>query len=231
MSNITHNLLFVFAQIDAMRAERCEVCKGFAGFLGRAFGRNQKGFFALIVTEQDGNMAKRQTEKVHDRRSSDLPTGSVVSIAIVADPYSQIGEKIEVLRSVRDDPLAGMYSRSQIDDAQFRAGRKWQEYHENSEIGGGIKTIDPGKPKVDGGMMADPLPDKALKAFRKIAESDQALGVEGSSLLRDILGHERMSVSKAALARNCHSEKEINYITRRFRECLESLAILWGLAS
>jgi hypothetical protein len=175
--------------------------------------------------------ASKQIEKVHDRRSSDLPTGAVVAIAIVPDPFSNIGEKIEVLRSIRDDPLAGMYSRSQIDDAQFRAGRKWQEYNEDSEIGGGIEAIDPEKPKVDGGIIADPLSDKALKAFRKIAESDKALGVEGSSLLRDILGHERMSITDAAFARSYNSGLEIKYIGRRFRECLETLALLWGFAS
>jgi hypothetical protein len=175
-------------------------------------------------------MAKRQTERVHDRKSSDLPINSVVSISIIADPFSKIGEKIEVLRSVRDDPLAGMYSRSQIDDAQFRAGRKWQEYNEASTIGP-IQAIDPGKPKVDGGRMADPLPDRVSKAFLRISESNQALGVEGSSLLRDVLGHERMAISKAAFARGCNSELEIKYIGRRFRECLETLALLWGLAS
>jgi hypothetical protein len=174
-------------------------------------------------------MAKRQPEKVYDRRSSDLPTNAIVSIAIVADPYSKIGEKLEVLRSIRDDPLAGMYSRSQIDSAQFEAGRKWQSCFEAAQIGT-IQAIDPGKEAVDGGRFREPINDRQIKAFRALVEADEKLGLQGARLIKVVLADHK-SISLAAMELNLRTQREIDYLGRRFRECLETLAILWGFAS
>jgi hypothetical protein len=173
-------------------------------------------------------MAKRQTEKVHDRRAIDLPTGSVVSIAIVADPFSNIGEKIEVLRSVRDDPLAGMLSRNQIDQAQYEAGRQWQRYHEQSEIGS-IRAIDPTKEAVDGGRVTEMLSDAQMKAFKALAGADKELGPLASGLMRDILGR-RMTISEAAVRRDFYTTRAVLTIGKHFRWGLERLAIRWGYA-
>ncbi len=166
--------------------------------------------------------------KVHDRRSIDLPINSRVAVAIVPDPYSTIGEQITVLRSTRDDPLAGMAARNQIDAAQLAAGREWQRHHENSEVGS-IRAIDPTKEAVDGGRLPDPITQKQIGAFYQLHEAKMALGREGDGLVRDILGA-RMSIRLAAEARGCHGDLEIKYIGRRFRECLETLAVLWGFA-
>src|SRR5690242_5172038 len=167
-----------------------------------------------------------QPEKIHDRRTTDLPINSMVSVAIVADPYSDKGEKIEVLRSIRDDHLAGMHSRGQIDDAQLLAGRKWELHLEGAQIGN-IRAIDPTKEAVDGGGMREALTDKQIAAFAQLHEASVELGSVGNSLIRDILG-ERLSVAQAAARRGYNAEREINYLGRRFRECLESLARLWG---
>lgn len=167
-------------------------------------------------------------DKVHDRRSTDLPANSIVAIAIVQDPYKQ-DDKIEVLRSIRDDPLAGMISRQHIDEAQYNAGRKWQGYYEASEIGGVI-AINPTKEAVDGhGPPRPHITDRQMEAFKELKEADKVLGLEGCALVRDVLGR-RMSISQAAVARCMTSRYEIEYMGRRFREALESLAILWGYA-
>lgn len=171
---------------------------------------------------------KQNVPTVHERMSADLPINSRVSIAIVKDPYSNFGEQIRVLRSVRDDPLAGMFSRSQIDQAQLEAGREWQRHHENSEIGS-IRAIDPGKEAVDGGRMPEPITDRQTKAFRQLAIADAKLGQEGCALVRDVLGY-RLSITAAAQKRGMVGESEVKYIGKRFRECLETLAILWGFA-
>jgi hypothetical protein len=169
-----------------------------------------------------------KAEKIHDRRASDLPINASVSITIVQDPYSQNGEQIEVLRSIRDDQLAGMYSRSQIDDAQYRAGRKWQQLYELSEIGA-VRAIDPSKEAVDGGGMLEPLTDKQIDAFKAMGECNRVLGEGGGSLVRDVLGR-GWSIGMAAQLREYYSEREISYVGHRFRICLESMAILWGYA-
>lgn len=148
---------------------------------------------------------------------------------LVDDPLER-GAKRQILRSVRDDPLAGMYSRSQIDDAQFRAGRMWQGCYESASIGS-IQAIDPTKEAVDGGRMRDMLTDRQSRAMAELRGADRALGLEGAALIRDVLGVERLAISAAAAKRGCTSQAEVKYIGRRFRESLETLAVHWGFAA
>ncbi len=168
-------------------------------------------------------------ETVHSRMSADLPINSNVVEAIVADPYSDTGDKIKVLRSVRNDPLASMVSRGQIDEAQFQAGRKWQKLHDCSTIGS-IQAIDPGKEAVDGGGMREFLTDRQIDAFKELTASYEKLGTNGRKLVFQILG-EGLSIAEAARQWGYSGDREINYFSRRFRECLETLAIHWGLAA
>jgi hypothetical protein len=168
-------------------------------------------------------------EKVHDRRSADLPINSSVAVVIVADPYSKDGEKIEVLRSLRNDPLAGMISRRYIDEAQFNAGRKWQKLHECSTIGV-IQAIDPGKPQVDGGGMRDFLSDRQIDAFKQLAIAYEEIGPELGRLIFDILASE-LSITEAAHKRGAKTDYQIKVVGSYFRGALEKLSILWGFAS
>lgn len=172
-----------------------------------------------------GGFMAKDTRKIHERMAADLPINSVVVPAVVQD---QAGDYIRVLRSVRDDPLAGMLSRGQIDAAQFEAGRLWQQYREDSEIGG-AQAIDTTKEAVDGGRFKEPDITKLSKALRELRAANEDLGAYGASLIEDILGR-RMSIADVAAARSMPRQREIDYIGRRFRECLESLARLWGFA-
>ena len=164
----------------------------------------------------------------YDRRSIDLPINSVVSEAVVDDPLEK-GATLILFRSLRDDPLAGMLAKGQIDDAMFAAGRLWQTYHEYSQIGG-VRAIDPAKEAVDGGKLPEVITLRQMEASDKLAEAKKALGFQGITLVRCILG-ERMTVQQTAMRLGLCSEREFNYISRRFRECLETLAVLWGYAS
>ena len=172
---------------------------------------------------------KQKHETIHDRQTADLPINSVVVTDIVDDPYSKIGEVLSVTRSIRDDPVAGMYSRSQIDTAQFMAARRWQRYHEQSTIGP-ISAIDPTKEAVDGGKLREAITDHQLKAFRELYWAHQEIGKTATKLLLDILG-ERMTIFKAAQLRGAASVREVNHTGRDFRTALETLAIYWGLAA
>lgn len=175
-----------------------------------------------------GTALKYPKDKVYDRLASDLPINTQWAPAVVDDPYDRTS-KLKVLRSVRDDPLAGLHSRGQIDDAMLAAGRRWQTHHEHSEIGG-IRAIDPAKEAVDGGKTPEPITDRQIDAFRELARADRALGQDGCALVRDILAS-RLSISQAAHRRGLIEQFEVRYIGRRFRECLDILAVLWGLAS
>ena len=165
---------------------------------------------------------------VHERLATDLPYGAKVRQTMVDDPYSQEGGRILVLQSRRDDQLVGLHARGKIDDAQFQAGRKWEEYEEAASIGG-ASAIDPTKEAVDGGKIPEPFTDRHLKAIRRLAEARSELGPVGYSLVKIVLS-ERLTVREAAFKLGYESERGVNYVSIRFRECLEVLAILWGLA-
>ena len=54
----------------------------------------------------------------------------------VEDPMGlEPGDKIRVLRSTRNDPLAGMHARKTIDEAQYWGGRDFQRDFEAAERG------------------------------------------------------------------------------------------------
>ncbi len=55
------------------------------------------------------------------------------------------------------------------------------------------------------------------------------MGKEGESIVRDILGA-RNTLILAATRRGLTSEAELLYFGRRFRESLETLAIVFGYA-
>jgi hypothetical protein len=169
------------------------------------------------------------TSVVHDRLAADLPINSIVAPAIVDDPMGlNPGDKITVLRSLRDDPLAAMRASGQIDDVLYLAGRGWQRDWDLAQIGG-VQAVDPSKEYVDGGQPKDPLCEVQIRASEAIRMATRALGLEGSALIHDVLGA-GMTLRVAADRRGATAEREWRYIGRRFRECLETLAVEQGLA-
>lgn len=163
----------------------------------------------------------------HDRRAEG-PVHQDVAPSIVDDPYEQ-GGKITVLRSLRDDPLARMHVRGQIDDAQMAAGRHWQHSYEIAEIGGAT-GIDPTRDYVDGGRIPEPLTDARRRAVRDLNRAARLVGVIGESVLRDVLVLGMMPAQVAA-ARGYSDERSIRFYARTFRDALEALAVEYGFAS
>lgn len=153
---------------------------------------------------------------------------SDLSITVVDDPYER-GAVREAVRSTRDDPLAGMHARRQIDDCQFAAGRLWQRHRENSQIGT-IRAIDPERIRVDGGRAPEPITDRQLKAFRALAGARAALGNADNRLVEDVLGH-RAAIIEAAEDRGFVTKHGREGVGRRFRAALNTLARLWGLSN
>jgi hypothetical protein len=71
---------------------------------------------------------------VHDRRAQELPINALVAPVEIDDPYEP-GAKIIALQSLRDSPLNYMRARGPIDEAQYNAGKKLQEFYERAENG------------------------------------------------------------------------------------------------
>lgn len=173
-------------------------------------------------------LAGGQNAKIHDRRATDLLQNAQVGTIQVEDPY-EAGGKIVAFRSLRDDTLATLHHHRQIDDAQLMGGRHWQKAHELSEVGG-VGAIDPTKEAVDGGGLGySGISDAQSKAMATLAKGAAALGMEGEAIVRDVLGS-HLSLMAAAVKRGMTSERERAYIGFRFREALETLAVVYGYA-
>lgn len=145
----------------------------------------------------------------------------------VDDPF-ELGAKIIVMRSTRDDPLGDLHARHMIDEAQYQAGREFQNDFETAERG--PRAIDPSKEYVDGGALPEPITEAQRRAARQLAIVYRALGQDGSAIVHDVLVHCRTR-AQVASRRGVQGRTWDEYFGRRFRECLDCLALVYGFAS
>lgn len=197
----------------------------------------------------------RAAAAIHDRRATDIPANVRVASIEIDDPFGipdgaryephirrsdgSVGpnvlafdgqQKITVAMAVRDDPLAALYSASQIDDAMFRAGRHWQKARELTEIGG-IRAIDPTKEAVDGGgIPQSTVSDSYSQAMKDLDKAKRDLGRDDYSLINDILGR-GVTIARAAVDRGYLSERKRSSVGDWFRRVLMRLAVIYGYAS
>jgi hypothetical protein len=167
--------------------------------------------------------------KVHDRRSNDLPRNAEVAAIEVDDPLAlEPGEKIVTLRSIRNDPLGRLHSHRHIDEAQYQGGRAFQDDWERAERG--PRAIDPTREYVDGGRAREPITERQRRAVLRLTRVERDLGADGSALVHEvlILG---LSMEQIGQRRALHGQRWIDYFSRRFRECLDRLALLYGFAT
>lgn len=167
--------------------------------------------------------------KQHDREATDLPRGVIAAPALVPCPSGD-GSMLRVTRNIRGDTLGALWARRQIEFHQYEAGREWQRHWDASAIGG-LKAADTTIEPVDGGGgIPDTLTDRVLRAVKALARADRDLGLEGRYLLVDVLG-KGLSIEQAAGARGSTSVREREFWGRRFRECLDTVAVAYNLAA
>lgn len=157
----------------------------------------------------------------YDRQATELPRQAIPRVVVVDDPYDPAA-RIRATTNIRDDPLGRLHDHGVIDDAQFNAGREWQRHYERSQLWPATTLRDP----VDGsGASVDALVGIA-DAIAVIAACGKVLGREGDALIREVLG-ERHFLATVAIARNLdptNGSRDMRYLARRLRECLETLA-------
>lgn len=165
----------------------------------------------------------------HDRRSRDLPRNAQVVSVEVEDPLGlEPGEKIVVLRSIRNDPLGRLHSHRQIDDAQYQAGRAFQNDWERAERG--PQAVDPGREFVDGAQRREPITESQRQAVLRLNRAERELGADGSALVHDVLV-QGMTMEQVGERREANSQRWKDYFARRFRECLDRLALMYGFST
>ena len=167
--------------------------------------------------------------KIHDRRSHDLPRGAQVAEVEVDDPMAlEPGEKIVALRSIRNDPLGRLHSHRQIDEAQYQGGRAFQNDWERAERG--PQAVDPARDYVDGVQIREPVTEAQRNAVLRLNRAERELGADGAALVHDILV-KGMTMEQVGQRRDLRSQRWNDYFSRRFRECLDRLAEIYGFAT
>ena len=166
--------------------------------------------------------------RAHDRRSQDLPYNAEVAAIEIDDPLAlEPGDKIVALRSIRNDPLGRLHSHRQIDQAQFRGGRAFQHDWEKAERG--PRAVDTTREYVDGGERREPITEAQRRAVLRLNRIERELGADGSVLVHEvlILG---MTMDQVGQRRGLRSQRWNDYFARRFKECLDRLALIYGFA-
>ena len=167
--------------------------------------------------------------KAHDRRSRDLLRNAEVATVEVDNPLGlEPGEKIVALRSIRNDPLGRQHAHRQIDEAQYQGGRAFQDDWEKAERG--PQAVDPTREYVDGGQAREPITERQRKAVLRLNRAERELGAVGAALVHEvlILG---MTMEQIGQRRGLLGQRWIDYFARRFRECLDRLALIYGFAT
>ena len=165
----------------------------------------------------------------HDRRSHDLLRNAEVATVEVDNPLAlEPGEKIVALRSIRNDPLARLHTHHQIDEAQYPGGRAFQNDWERAERG--PRAVDPTREYVDGGQMREPITEGQRKAVLRLNRAERELGADGSALVHDVLVH-GLTMVQIGEKRGLRAQRWKDYFARRFCECLDRLALIYGFAT
>jgi hypothetical protein len=188
-----------------------------------------EGLVSIQATDKPAGNRRRRKREIRpeiDRRA-DRPFNGDTATRLVADPYSTTGGKIAVTASLRDDPLGKLYARRQIDDAQYRVGLMLTEFFELAEIGS-IQAVDPSKEPVDGrGALVETTTESQRRASRRLAHVREILGQVGYELCRPVCAEGKQMDEIAARVASV-TETTIKYWGKRFRECLQTLAVGLG---
>jgi hypothetical protein len=180
-------------------------------------------------------MAKRKKTTPYNpaaaaRRAVAINRGEADHIPVeVDDPMGlESGDKVIVIRNLRSDPLAQLFARKHIDEAQYQGGRAYQADFERA--GASIRAFDYGRVIVDGGQAPADISDGQMKAVDRLVAADGALGTKGVKLVQDVLVH-GFSMEQVAASRGQAGQRAVEYFGKRFRECLDDLAKVYGFAT
>ena len=167
---------------------------------------------------------KQIRETVHDRRASDVLKALHHDIAVVEiDDPLEVGARDNVIVSLRDDPLRRYMVRGFIDQAQFEAGREWQNYYEAVELGHG-RGVDFNQPKVDGGGFSDPMTERRRQAARELERMSTVLGQFCEAIFRKVLGERKFMEQVVREFGYEPTQRQIDGFSFSFRMGLEALA-------
>jgi len=167
--------------------------------------------------------------QIYDRRSREVPFNAEVAEVEIENPLAlDPGEKIMAIRSIRSDPLGRLHSHHQIDEAQYRGGRAFQNDWERAERG--PQAMDPTREYVDGARTREPVTESQRQAVLRLNRIERELGTDGAALVHDVLVL-GLTMDQIGQRRAVRTQRWNDYFARRFRECLDRLALIYGFAT
>ena len=124
------------------------------------------------------------------------------------------------------DPLADHFARGRIGQAQFWAGREFQEHfgiadRRSEDRAYTLDHLERERPGT--------LTDDQLAAWKWLAKCYRQLGADGSALVHDVLVR-AMTAKQIVESRGRTGQEWERYFTRRFWECLNTLAAVYGFS-
>lgn len=166
---------------------------------------------------------------IYDRRSREMPFNAAVAEVEVDNPLAlDPGEKIVAIRSIRSDPLGRLHAHHQIDEAQYRGGRAFQNDWERAERG--PQAVDTTREYVDGTGTREPVTESQRQAVLRLNRVERELGTDGAALVHDVLVL-GLTMDQIGERRAVRTQRWNDYFARRFRECLDRLALIYGFAT
>lgn len=166
---------------------------------------------------------------IYDRRSREIPFNADVAEVEVDNPLAlDPGEKIMAIRSIRSDPLGRLHAHHQIDEAQYRGGRAFQNDWERAERG--PQAVDTTREYVDGTGTREPVTETQRQAVLRLNRIERELGTDGAALVHDVLVL-GLTMDQIGERRAVRTQRWNDYFARRFRECLDRLALIYGFAT
>lgn len=152
------------------------------------------------------------------------PANSLVVPRVVQDVYD--GKPTTAIASIRDDPLGRYYARGQIDFSQWSAAVIWLRWWEIATLGD-LKGYELKTPVDGGGAFPEAMSDSRKEAIEELALAKKELGKLGDALLREVLGSRRF-INEIAASKGGSLQREIDYLSRLFRDSLNVLSEYYG---
>ena len=92
------------------------------------------------------------------------------------------------------------------------------------------QAVDPTRDYVDGVRTREPVTESQRMAVLRLNRAERELGADGAALVHDVL-IKGMTMDQVGQRRALSSQRWYDYFSRRFRECLDRLALVYGFAT
>ena len=90
--------------------------------------------------------------------------------------------------------------------------------------------MDPTREYVDGARTREPVTESQRQAVLRLNRIERELGTDGAALVHDVLVL-GLTMDEIGQRRAVRTQRWIDYFARRFRECLDRLALIYGFAT